>query len=150
MRRSLLSLTNALDRPAFRTPFRQESSLDRFYDAITETIEIINTGRAKDNLRLSSKFQIRDPRLRAEVDRIIQALVALRSAFDNLIRAGRIRRCNCGSRDCNVFFLEDDAVVEMDNRRRELLRLGRNLNSTLPADSMIFLRQVLFALQRMS
>lgn len=121
-------LTNALDRPAFRTPFRQESSLERFREAIVETIETLNTGRVKGGLQLSSKFQIRDPNLRAEVDRIVQALVALRAAFDNFLRTGGIRHCYCERADCPVYFFEDDAVVEMDKRRRKLLRLAHRLN----------------------
>src|ERR1019366_6110509 len=38
-------LLAALDRPAFRTPFHQESSLPRFRSAISETISMINTGK---------------------------------------------------------------------------------------------------------
>ena len=127
-------LTNALDRPAFRTPFRHESSLERFREAIVETIETLNTGRVKGEVQVSSKYQIRDPKLRAEVDRIVQALVALRAAFDNFIRTGGIRHCNCGHADCSVYFFEDDAVIEMDKRRRKLLRLAHNLNPNAPPD----------------
>jgi hypothetical protein len=62
-------LTSALDRPAFRTPFQQESSLPRFRDAIAETIETLNTGRSKHGVQGSSKYQIRNPHLRFEIDR---------------------------------------------------------------------------------
>lgn len=127
-------LTNALDRPAFRTPFRQESSLERFRDAIAETIETLNTGRAKGGLQLPSKFQIRDSNLRAEVDRIVQGLVALRATFDNFLRTGEIKHCGCGQADCPVYFFEDHAASEMDKRRRELLRLAHNLNPNAPSE----------------
>lgn len=127
-------LTNALDRPAFRTPFRQESSLERFRDAIVETIETLNTGRAKGGLQLPSKFQIRDLNLRAEVDRIVQGLVALRASFDNFLRTGGIKHCECGRPDCPVYFFEDHAANEMDKRRRALLRLVHNLNPNAPAE----------------
>jgi hypothetical protein len=130
----IAALTNALDRPAFRTPFHHESSLERFRDAIAETIQTLNTGRAKDGLQLSSKFQIRDPNLRAEVDRIVQALVALRATFDNFLRTGGIRHCDCRRADCPVYFFEDDAAMEMDKRRRELLRLAHNLNPDAPPE----------------
>jgi hypothetical protein len=127
-------LTNALDRPAFRTPFRHESSLERFREAIVETIETLNTGRVKGGLHLSSKYQIRDPNLRAEVDRIVQSLVALRAAFDNFVRTGSIRHCDCGHADCPVYFFEDDAINEMDKRRRKLLRLAHDLNPNAPSE----------------
>ena len=127
-------LTNALDRPAFRTPFRQESSLERFREAIAETIETLNTGRVKGGLQLPSKFQIRDSNLRAEVDRIVRALVTLRATFDNFLRTGDIRRCDCGHADCPVYFFEDDAAMEMDKRRRELLRLAHSLNPNAPPE----------------
>ena len=130
----LTILTNALDRPAFRTPFRHESSLERFSEAIVETIETLNTGRVKGGLQLSSKYQIRDPNLRAEVDRIVQALVALRAAFDNFVRIGDIRHCDCGRAECPVYFFEDHAVIEMDKRRRTLLRLAHNLNPNAPPE----------------
>ncbi|MCA1850276.1 MAG: hypothetical protein LC672_04310 [Acidobacteria bacterium] len=94
-------LTNALDRPAFRTPFRQESSLPRFRDAIAETIETLNTGRSKHGSQVSSKYQIRYPHLRSEIDRIVQALVALRASFDNFLRTGELRPCGCGDADCS-------------------------------------------------
>ena len=127
-------LTHAFDRPAFRTPFRQESSLERFSDAIAETIETLNTGRVKGGLQLSSKFQIRDPNLRAKVDQIVQALVALRATFDNFLRTGGIKPCGCGQADCPVYFFEDHAASEMDKRRRELLRLAHNLNPNAPSE----------------
>jgi hypothetical protein len=126
-------LTNALDRPAFRTPFHQESSLGRFRDAIAETIETLNTGRSKHGLQ-SSKYQIRDPHLRAEIDRIVQALVALRATFDNFLRTGGIRPCGCGQADCPIYFLEDEVARKMDKQRHELLRLAHKLNPNAPTD----------------
>lgn len=127
-------LTNVLDRPAFRTPFRQESSLGRFQDAITETIETLNTGRSKHGPQVSSKYQIRDPHLRLEVDRIVQALVALRASFDNFLRTGGIRPCGCGKPNCPIYFFEDEAARKMDKQRHELLRLTHKLNPKAPSD----------------
>jgi hypothetical protein len=37
-------MTRAFDRPAFRTPFHGESSLPAFKQAITDTIQVLNTG----------------------------------------------------------------------------------------------------------
>ena len=128
----IAALTNALDRPAYRTPFHQESSLPRFRDAIAETIETLNTGRTQQGLQLPSKYQIRDPRLRADIDRIVEALVALRASFDKLLRTGAIRHCGCGQSECPVYMLSDDAAQEMDRRRRELLTLAHALNPSAP------------------
>jgi hypothetical protein len=130
----VVTLTNALDRPAFRTPFRHESSLERFREAISDTIDAINTGYLKSGSRVSAKFQIRDSQLRLQVDRIVQGLVALRATFDNFIRTGGVRHCGCGIADCPVYFFEDSAAREMDHRRRELLRLAHNLNPIAPSD----------------
>src|SRR6266849_3306310 len=59
------ALLAALDRPAFRTPFHQESSLPRFRNAIAETIAAINTGTTPSGTQLPSKNQVRDPTIRA-------------------------------------------------------------------------------------
>lgn len=125
-------LTEALDRPAYRTPFHLESSLPRFRDAIAETIETLNTGRSPHGVQLPSKFQIRDPALRAGVDQVVEALVRLRATFDALLRRGAIKHCGCGQPDCPVFMLSDKASAEMDFKRRELLNLVSSLNPKAP------------------
>ncbi len=130
----IAALTNALDRPAYRTPFHQESSLPRFRDAIAETIQTLNTGRTQQGQQLPSKYQIRDPTLRADVDRIVAALVALRACFDKFIGTKDIRPCGCGQADCPVYFFSDAAAQEMDRRRRELLKLGHALNPNAPSN----------------
>lgn len=128
----IAALTNALDRPAYRTPFHHESSLPRFREAIAEKIETLNTGRTQQGLQLPSKYQIRDPSVRAAVDRIVQALVALRANFDKLLRSEAVRPCGCGQLDCPVYFLSDDAIREMDRRRYALLKLANAVNPSVP------------------
>jgi hypothetical protein len=125
------ALTAALDRPAFRTPFRGESSLPRFRDAIAETIETLNTGKTPQGTLLPSKGQIGNARLRARVDEMVEALVALRASFDGLIRRGEIRPCGCSDPHCPVYMLSHEAVREMDTRRHRLLRLAHDLNPKL-------------------
>ena len=116
-------LTAAVDRPAYRTPFHLESSLPRFREAIAETIATFNTGRTPQGVQLPSKFQIRDPALRASVERIVEALVRMRATFDTLVRRGAIKHCGCGQPDCPVFMLSDEAATEMNRRRRERSRV---------------------------
>jgi len=124
----LRTLTAACDRPAFRTPFQCESSLPRFRKAVIETIETLNTGRTPQGIQLSSKAQIRDPKLRSSVDKLVQALVALRASFDTLLRQGAIKHCGCGDSECPVYQLSDSAMHEMNSRRREILAIARSLN----------------------
>ncbi|HYW07162.1 MAG TPA: hypothetical protein VE913_09415, partial [Longimicrobium sp.] len=59
------ALVASLDRPAFRTRFQQESSLQGFRQAIAETIETINTGRTPQGRQLASKLQLRNPEIRS-------------------------------------------------------------------------------------
>ena len=126
------ALTAALDRPAFRTPFRQESSLPRFREAIAETIATLNTGSTSRGANLPSKAKIRDPELRSKIDELVESLVALRAIFDDLIRRGDIRPCGCGQRDCPVYFLSERAADEMDSRRQAILDLAHGLNPGSP------------------
>jgi len=125
-------LTRAFDRPAFRTPFYGESSLPRFREAILETIETLNTGKTPQGLQLSSKMQIRDKSTRDQIDTLVQALVALRASFDDLIRRKEIRHCGCNVPDCPTYMLSPEACREMDSRRRTLLTLVHKLNSSIP------------------
>lgn len=127
-------LLMALDRPAFRTPFHLESSLPRFRAAIAETIETVNTGRTPQGGQIPSKRDIRDPKLRSQIDRAVELLVALRATFDGLLRDGSIKPCGCQDSDCPVYFFSDEAGSRMDAKRRELLSLARSLSPTLPPE----------------
>ncbi|MBA4422972.1 MAG: hypothetical protein C0390_07695 [Syntrophus sp. (in: bacteria)] len=128
------ALAASLDRPAFRTPFRGESSLPRFCDAITETIQTLNTGLTPQGIQLPSKFQVRDPVLRSDIDKVVEALVALRAKFDAFIRTGAIKHCGCGQDDCPVFMFSEEAAKEMDRRRRTLLGTAHKLSPAIPND----------------
>jgi hypothetical protein len=126
------SLIAGLDRPAFRTPFHQESSLPRFRAAIAETISAINPGKTPHGTQLPSKADVRDPAIRAALDGVVQRLVALRGAFDDLVKKGEIRPCGCQDPDCPVHMLSDRASREMDRRRHELLVAARAVDPAFP------------------
>lgn len=126
----IAALMYAFDRPAFLTPFRYESSLSRFYDAIAETIDTLNTGKFKGR-QISSKYQIRDLTVRSEIDQIVMGLVALRAAFDGFLRTGNIRNC-CDDPKCSVFFIDDVAARDMDMRRHDLLQRAHRLHPNAP------------------
>ena len=122
------ALTLAFDRPAFRTHFHQESSLPRFKEAIAETIRTLNTGETPQGAHLPSRHQVRDPVMRATLDRLVGLLVGLRSAFDECLRRETVKPCGCNVPDCPIFMIQPDAAADLDHRRREILRLVHGLN----------------------
>lgn len=126
------TLLAGLDRPAFRTPFRQESSLPQFRAAISETISAINTGKTPSGSLLPSKADVQDPAVRAALDSVVQRLVALRGAFDDLVKKGEIRPCGCQDPNCPVHMLSERACRELDRRRSELLVAAQGVDPTFP------------------
>jgi hypothetical protein len=124
----VVALTIAFDRPAYKTPFHRESSLPRFRKAIAETIDTLNTGRTPSGKVLPSKMDIADKTIQKAIDGLVQRLVALRSAFEDLLRRKEIRHCNCGNEDCSVYMMTDAAAEEMDRRRQEMLQEVHCLN----------------------
>jgi hypothetical protein len=126
-------LSGVFDRPAFYTPFRQESSLPAFRQALTDTIEVLNTGllRARDGTlikRLPSRDDFASSDHREAIASISRAVAQLRSGFDGHLRSGNIRPCGCGQPDCPVFTLSNEACGDLDQLRgvieQQLLRLG--------------------------
>lgn len=126
------ALLAAIDRPAFRTPFQQESSLPRFRAAIIETIAAINgTNPASDSSTLS-KSDVHDPTIRSALDSIVEMLVGLRASFDDLLRRGEINPCGCQDPDCPVFMMSEVAVRDMDRRRSVLLTAAQRISAVAP------------------
>lgn len=122
----------SLDRPAFRTPFQQESSLPRFRLAIIETIAAINGDRLPGAASSLSRSDVHDAAIRSALDTIVEKLVALRSSFDDLQREGEIKPCGCQEPDCPVFMLSETAVREMDRRRSALLAAAHAVSAAFP------------------
>src|SRR5690606_6228538 len=128
------ALLAVLDRPAFRTPFHHESSLPGFRAAIAEAISVINTGRHPNGAQLPSKADVRDATIRSALDGVVQGLVALRAAFDELVKKGEIRPCGCDDPNCPTHFLSDRACQEMDRRRCELLIAAHAVDQAFPGN----------------
>jgi hypothetical protein len=126
------ALLASLDRPAFRTPFQQESSLPRFRMAIVETIAAINGDRSPGVASSLSKSDVHDAAIRSALDTIVEKLVALRSSFDDLQREGEIKPCDCQEPDCPVLMLSETAVREMDRRRSALLAAAHAVSAASP------------------
>jgi hypothetical protein len=122
----LKAMAAVFDRPAFTTPFRQESSLPAFQRAIEDTISALNTGiwRTREGVeiqRIPSLHHLRNPRAKAGVARAAQLTDQLRRVFVSRLRDGSIKHCGCGQEDCPVFMLDDQAAAELDRIRQQTL-----------------------------
>ncbi len=119
-------LAQCFDRPAFRTPFIGESSVPAFKQAVTDTIEVLNTGihRLRDGTvirRIPSRHNIQDKETKRVLSRITDKLIKLRSRFDQLISTKEIRPCMCDVPDCPVYESSPSASRAMDQMRKEIL-----------------------------
>ncbi len=128
----LALMAGLFDRPAFYTPFNQESSIPAFKKAITDTIEALNTGihRLRDGTeirRIPSRHNIKSADVKKNLSQIERMLGELRAKYDEYIKTGDIRPCGCNVPDCSVFFISSHAAIEMDRLREEILETFRRL-----------------------
>ncbi len=123
-------MAQCFDRPAFTTPFSDESSVPDFKKAITDTIEALNTGihRLRDGTliqRIPSRHDIQDEQIRQVVDSVVADLMKLRATYDQLLSTGDIKPCGCGRPDCPVFFSSPQACRIIDELRYQILERFR-------------------------
>jgi hypothetical protein len=128
----LVLMARLFDRPAFYTPFHQESSIPAFKKAITDTIEALNTGiyRLRDGTeiqRLPSRHQVKDQAIRGALSEIEKKLSLLRAKYDQYLKDGGIKPCRCRDPNCPVFFVSSEAASKMDNLRRRILNEFRRI-----------------------
>jgi hypothetical protein len=122
------------DRPAFHTPIHQESNLGDFKQAITDTIQALNTGiwKARDGQvidRIPSRHQLKSPALRAKIQAVEMALSRLRAKYDEMTRTGVLRHCQCNDPNCPTFFFEPyHAAHELEWARDEVIKAFRRAN----------------------
>jgi len=122
----------SFDRPAFTTRFRNESSIPDFEKAITDTIEVLNTGihRLRDGTlirKIPSRHQIKNAALKNELAEITKLVIQLRDTFNKLKKQNEIRPCGCGDDDCPIWMLTDRACDEMDHIRQTIFRRIRSI-----------------------
>jgi len=122
----LALMAELFERPAFYTPFHQESSVPVFKKAITDTIEALNTGirRLRDGTeirRIPSRHALKSAESKRTLAQIERMLAELRARYDEYIGTGDIRPCSCGVPDCSVFVASPKAADEMNRRREEVL-----------------------------
>lgn len=124
---ALCLLTRLFDRPAFCTPFRNESSLPAFDRALADTIEALNTGiyRNRDGIiiaRLPARFDFPTPAVREALARTVRALNDLRAAFAEGRKLSTIRPCGCKNPECPTFMVDRETCHRLDDLRRWVLK----------------------------
>lgn len=127
---ALAMLARAFDRPAFRTPFQQESNLHAFQQAIEDTIRVLSTGiwQTREGVeihRVPSLHHIRDAHVRQALELTVRELDQLRRNFKALLATGEIRHRGCGDPSCPTFVLTHRATNEMDRARERVLAAFR-------------------------
>lgn len=125
-------IAECFDRPAFTTMFRRESNIPDFEKAITDTIEVLNTGvhRLRDGTiirAIPSRHRITDQGLKTELAAITKLVVKLRDNFVELKRKKEIEPCRCNQPDCPVYVLSDNACKIMDSIRQEIFAKFRKI-----------------------
>ncbi|WP_238890031.1 hypothetical protein [Achromobacter insuavis] len=129
---ALQLMSAVFDRPAFRTPFQQESSLPAFQQAIEDTIAALNTGvwRTRDGdeiRRIPSIHHLRDTRIRSVLEQVVRQVDALRRIFVVRLREGAIKHCGCSQPDCPTYTLTHRVADELDEARRKILTTFRSV-----------------------
>lgn len=114
------------ERPAFRTSFREESSLPAFKQAIEDVIGAFNTGiwRTREGTeirRIPSVHHIKDKGVRKVLAQVVGQVDELRRIFVAGVRSGEIRHCQCGQPDCPTYVLSSRVAGEMDRARERVL-----------------------------
>ena len=128
----LAAFAKVFDRPAFYTPIHQESNMEDFKQAITDTIQALGTGiwKARDGHlidRIPSRHQVKSSVLRTKLQAVEMALSRLRAKYDEMIRSGVLRPCGCGSPSCSTFFFNPyHAAHELERLRNEVLMAFRD------------------------
>jgi hypothetical protein len=122
-----LSLMAAVfERPAFNTPFHEESSLPAFQQAIEDTIAALNTGiwrtREGDTIRrLPSLHTLKSAALRDGMAHIVRLVDDVRRTFKRRLMDGSIKHCGCGDPSCPVFIMDRHACQELEKARSRVL-----------------------------
>ncbi|HEH8398666.1 TPA: hypothetical protein SH296_001914 [Pseudomonas aeruginosa] len=129
---ALQLMSAVFERPAFRTPFQQESSLPAFQQAIEDTIAALNTGvwRTRDGdeiRRIPSIHHLRDTRIRSVLEQVVRQVDALRRIFVVRLREGAIKHCGCSQPDCPTYTLTHRVADELDEARRKILTTFRSV-----------------------
>lgn len=136
----ILSLMGrCFDRPAFKTRFMREVSLSGFKQAVTDTIEALNTGvyrtrQGQEITRIPSKHNLTSEKIRQTISEVVDDLVELRRLYDDLIQKGDIWADGIGR--THVF--SDRACQVMDLQREKIIS---KFKSVYPSFSISWLEE---------
>jgi len=76
--------------------------------------------------RIPSRHQLKSEALRAKIQTVEKALSRLRSKYDEMIRSGVLRHCQCNDSNCPTFFFSPPhAAYELERLRHEVLMAFR-------------------------
>ncbi|MGC3933513.1 hypothetical protein [Pseudomonas atacamensis] len=129
---ALQLMAAVFDRPAFRTPFHQESSLPAFLQAIEDTIGALNTGvwrmrEGNEIKRIPSIHHLRDQHTQAVLAKVVRQVDQLRRVFVTRLKEGAIRPCGCAQSECPAYTLTSRAADELDEARQKILVTFRSV-----------------------
>lgn len=129
-------LSECFDRPAFTTPFHREVNISDFEKAMTDTIEVLNTGmhRLRDGTlirKIPSRHEVSDKRVKEQVTDIYRSVITLRDTFIDLKKEKEIEPCSCGQADCLTYFLSDNACKQMDEIRSDIFNKFRKISGDI-------------------
>jgi hypothetical protein len=127
----LATMAKLFDRPAFYTPIQEESNLPDFKQAITDTIQALNTGiwKARDGHlvdRIASRHQLKDAALAEQIRAVEVSLAELRAKFDAFLRSGAIRHCGCQQPNCPTYSMPSEAAHVLGRLRSDALKQFRD------------------------
>lgn len=129
---ALAHMAAVFDRPAFTTPFQEESYLPAFQKAIEDTIRALNTGmwstrEGAEIRRIPSVHHLEDSHLKATVGQVVRELDEVRRLFKRRLQEGRIRHCDCGDPSCPTFMVDSATADELDEARAKALHSFRSI-----------------------
>lgn len=135
-RETVRQMARLFERPAFYTAMGEESCLPAFKQAITDTIQALNTGiwQTRDGQlieRIPTRHHLRDERLRERMTEVERGLARLRATYDALFRSGKLRVCGCQKVDCPILFMDPEAVRELERVRDDCTSEFRAVCSAL-------------------
>lgn len=128
---ALAKIAKCFDRPAFITPFSQESSMPDFKQAISDTIQVLNTGiyRLRDGTvieKIPSRHEIKNEQVKQVLAEITDSLVYLRTKFEAFVSSGEIR---FGGSNDSYIISSPTASLEMNKIRASILNKVRSFYS---------------------
>lgn len=125
-------IVECFDRPAFTTPFHREVNIPHFEKAITDTIEVLNTGvhRLRDGTlirQIPSRHEVNSANTKSTLADIYKLVVKLRDTLVDLKRKQEVRNCDCGMPDCPTWLFSDYACDQMDSIRQQIFEKFRTM-----------------------